>query len=58
MRVPVKGDDGPTKAIPVILRNIQRSDLSLLAAYPPNSLCSIPPAAGRRRRKSITPPAG
>jgi hypothetical protein len=35
-RVPVKGDDGPTKPIPlirVILRSIQRSDLNLLAAY-------------------------
>ena len=36
IRVPVKGDKGPTKAIPairVLLRNIQRSDLNLLAAY-------------------------
>jgi hypothetical protein len=45
MRVPVKGDDGPTKAIPVIrviLRNIQRSDLTLhsrpwLALSPANN---------------------
>jgi hypothetical protein len=35
-RVPVKGTDGPTKAIPlirVILRSLQRSDPNLLAAY-------------------------
>jgi hypothetical protein len=36
VRIPVKGEQSPTKAIPairVILRNIQRSDLNLLAAY-------------------------
>jgi hypothetical protein len=36
VRIPVKGEKRPTKAIPairVILRNIQRSDLNLLAAY-------------------------
>jgi hypothetical protein len=36
IRIPVKGEKAPTKAIPairVILRNIQRSDLNLLAAY-------------------------
>lgn len=36
VRIPVKGGPSPTKAIPairVILRNIQRSDLNLLAAY-------------------------
>src|SRR6201999_2310637 len=36
IRVPVKGEDTPTKAMSamrVILRNIQRSDLNLLAAY-------------------------
>jgi hypothetical protein len=46
MRVPVKGDDGPTKAIPVIrviLRNIQRSDLNLLAAYRKIPLLGAPP---------------
>jgi hypothetical protein len=35
-RVPIKGDDGPTKAIPVlrvILRSLQRSDLNVHAAY-------------------------
>jgi hypothetical protein len=45
-RVPVKGDDGPTKAIPVIraiLRNIQRSDLNLLAAYRKIPLLGAPP---------------
>ena len=36
VRIPVKGESFPTKAVPairVILRNIQRSDLNLLAAY-------------------------
>jgi hypothetical protein len=35
-RVPVKGEDGPTRAIPVlrvILRSLQRSDLNVHAAY-------------------------
>jgi hypothetical protein len=48
MRVPVKGDDGPTKAIPVIrvvLRNIQRSDLNLLAAYRKIPLLGAPPVS-------------
>ena len=46
MRVPVKGEDGPTKAIPVIrviLRNIQRSDLNLLAAYRKIPILGAPP---------------
>jgi hypothetical protein len=36
IRIPVKGENSPTRATPairVILRNIQRSDLNLLAAY-------------------------
>jgi hypothetical protein len=48
MRVPVKGDDGPTKAIPVIrviLRNIQRSDLNLLAAYRKIPILGAPPVS-------------
>lgn len=48
MRVPVKGNDGPTKAIPVIrviLRNIQRSDLNLLAAYRKIPILGAPPAS-------------
>jgi hypothetical protein len=48
MRVPVKGDDGPTKAIPVIrviLRNIQRSDLNLLAAYRNIPILGAPPVS-------------
>lgn len=35
-RIPIKGDDGPTKAVPVlrvILRSLQRSDLNVHAAY-------------------------
>jgi hypothetical protein len=46
MRVPVKGEDGPTKAIPVIrviLGNIQRSDLNLLAAYRKIPILGAPP---------------
>jgi len=45
-RIPVKGDDGPTKAVPVIrviLRNIQRSDLNLLAAYRKIPILDAPP---------------
>ena len=45
-RVPVKGADGPTKAIPVIrviLRSLQRSDLNLLAAYRKIPTLSAPP---------------
>jgi hypothetical protein len=48
IRVPVKGDTQPTKAIPairVILRNIQRSDLNLLAAYRKIPILSKPPAS-------------
>jgi hypothetical protein len=48
MRVPVKGGDGPTKAIPVIrviLRNIQRSDLNLLAAYRKIPILGAPPVS-------------
>jgi hypothetical protein len=45
-RIPVKGNDGPTKAAPVIrviLRNIQRSDLKLLAAYRKIPILNAPP---------------
>ena len=48
IRVPVKGDAQPTKAIPairVILRNIQRSDLNLLAAYRKIPILGAPPAS-------------
>jgi hypothetical protein len=48
MRVPVKGDSSPTKAIPVIrviLRNIQRSDLNLLAAYRKIPILGAPPVS-------------
>jgi hypothetical protein len=47
MRVPVKGEDGPTKPLPVIrviLRNLQRSDLNLLAAYRKIPVLGAPPA--------------
>ena len=47
VKIPVKGEDGPTKAIPairVILRNIQRSDLNLLAAYRKIPILDAPPA--------------
>jgi hypothetical protein len=47
IRIPVKGEKTPTKAIPairVILRNIQRSDLNLLAAYRKIPILSAPPA--------------
>ena len=47
-RVPIKGDDGPTKPIPVIrviLRNIQRSNLNLLAAYRKIPLLGAPPVS-------------
>jgi hypothetical protein len=46
IRIPVKGET-PTKAIPairVILRNIQRSDLNLLAAYRKIPILERPPA--------------
>jgi hypothetical protein len=47
VRIPVKGEEGPTQAIPairVILRNIQRSDLNLLAAYRKIPILDAPPA--------------
>ena len=47
VRTPVKGEASPTKAIPairVILRNIQRSDLNLLAAYRKLPILDAPPA--------------
>lgn len=46
VRIPVKGEDGPTKpvaAIRVILRSIQRSDLNLLAAYRKIPILGVPP---------------
>ncbi|MGE3594624.1 MAG: hypothetical protein AB7N70_03675 [Dehalococcoidia bacterium] len=45
-RVPVKGEGGPTKAIPVIravLRALQRSDVNLLAAYRRIPILTAPP---------------
>jgi hypothetical protein len=48
VRIPVKGGAAPTEAIPairVILRNIQRSDLNLLAAYRKIPLLTTPPAS-------------
>jgi len=48
IRIPVKGTTGPTKAIPairVLLRNIQRSDLNLLAAYRKIPLLKATPAS-------------
>jgi hypothetical protein len=45
-RIPVKGEEGPIKAVPllrVILRNIQRSDLNLLAAYRKIPILGAPP---------------
>jgi hypothetical protein len=47
IRIPVKGAEGPTKAVAalrVILRSIQRSDLNLLAAYRKIPILSAPPA--------------
>jgi hypothetical protein len=47
VRIPVKGEKSPTKAIPairVILRSIQRSDLNLLAAYRKIPILDAPPA--------------
>jgi hypothetical protein len=47
IRIPVKGESSPTKAVPairVILRNIQRSDLNLLAAYRKIPILVAPPA--------------
>ena len=48
IRIPVKGAASPTKAIPalrVILRNIQRSDVNLLAAYRKIPILDAPPAS-------------
>jgi hypothetical protein len=48
VRIPVKGDAEPTRAIPlirVLLRSIQRSDLNLLAAYRKIPLLAAPPAS-------------
>jgi hypothetical protein len=48
VRVPVKNEGEPTRAIPairVILRNIQRSDLNLLAAYRKIPILGAPPAS-------------
>ena len=48
IRIPVKGATSPTKAIPalrVILRNIQRSDVNLLAAYRKIPILDAPPAS-------------
>jgi hypothetical protein len=48
VRIPVKGEKTPTKAISamrVILRNIQRSDLNLLAAYRRIPILAAPPAS-------------
>jgi hypothetical protein len=47
IRIPVKGAEGPTKAVAalrVILRSIQRSDLNLLAAYRKIPILTAPPA--------------
>jgi hypothetical protein len=46
-RIPVKGEASPTRAVPVlrvILRNIQRSDLNLLAAYRKIPILAATPA--------------
>ena len=46
VRIPVKGEKTPTKAMSamrVILRNIQRSDLNLLAAYRKIPILDAPP---------------
>jgi hypothetical protein len=48
IRVPVRGEAAPTKSISamrVILRNIQRSDLNLLAAYRKIPILEAPPAS-------------
>jgi hypothetical protein len=48
VRVPTKGESSPTKGIPairMILRNLQRSDLNLLAAYRKIPLLEVPPAS-------------
>jgi hypothetical protein len=46
VRIPVKGQSSPTKAVPairVVLRNVQRSDLNLLAAYRKIPILAAPP---------------
>jgi hypothetical protein len=46
VRIPVKAENSPTKAIPairVILRNIQRSDLNLLSSYRKIPILDAPP---------------
>jgi hypothetical protein len=48
IRIPVKGAQSPTKAIQAIrlvLRNIQRSDVNLLAAYRKIPVLAAPPAS-------------
>lgn len=47
-RIPVKGEGGPTRSVPVIraiLRTLQRSDLNLLAAYRKIPVLGAPPAS-------------
>src|SRR5258708_8909077 len=47
IRIPIKGESSPTKAIPairVILRKMQRSDLNLLGAYRRIPTLDAPPA--------------
>jgi hypothetical protein len=47
IRIPIKGESSPTKAIPairVILRSMQRSDLNLLSAYRRIPILDAPPA--------------
>ena len=54
-RVPVKGEGGPTKAIPVIravLRSLQRSDVNLNAAYRKIPILAAPPKSVRYTRAS------
>ena len=48
IRIPVKGGASPTEAIPairVVLRNIQRGELNLLAAYRKIPVLTTPPAS-------------
>jgi hypothetical protein len=47
-RIPVKDETSPTRSVPlirVILRNLQRSDLNLLAAYRNIPILGAPPAS-------------
>jgi hypothetical protein len=56
VKIPVKGEEGPTKAIPairVILRNIQRSDLNLLSSYRKFPILDAPPATVTYTRANI-----